>query len=105
MDRLAPHVADRLGDDDTDHDTTYGRVPEAFGPDEVGSHPASDSPFGVADLAGNVWEWVAPSGGTQYYRGGGWYDGALSSLLVNREIGERDMRDALVGVRICTSVP
>jgi len=27
----------------------------------VGSYPASDSPYGVQDMAGNAWEWVADS--------------------------------------------
>ena len=40
-------------------DVTYGRVSTAFGPDEVGLHPESDSPFGVHDLAGNALEAVA----------------------------------------------
>ena len=28
------------------------------GPDDVGAHPAGDSPQGVADLVGNVWQWT-----------------------------------------------
>jgi formylglycine-generating enzyme required for sulfatase activity/nucleotide-binding universal stress UspA family protein len=28
------------------------------GPDDVGAHPAGDSPLGVADLVGNVWQWT-----------------------------------------------
>jgi formylglycine-generating enzyme required for sulfatase activity len=41
-----------------------GAVPKAYksrelkGPDEVTSHPAGSSPFGVMDLVGNVWQWT-----------------------------------------------
>ena len=37
-------------------DATYGRMLGAYGPDEVGRHPESRSPFGVDDMAGNAWE-------------------------------------------------
>jgi hypothetical protein len=39
------------------------------------------------------------------YRGGGWYNGRLSALLVNHQAGEPTIRDPLIGVRVCTSLP
>src|SRR5262249_25131127 len=51
-------TGDTLGPDDANIDVTYGRDPLAYGPDEVGSHPASRSPVGAEDMAGNVWEWT-----------------------------------------------
>lgn len=52
----------------------------------VGSYsPQGDSPYGVADLAGNVWEWTAtphPQFGNSLMiiRGGGWYRSTLEHL-------------------------
>jgi formylglycine-generating enzyme required for sulfatase activity len=92
-----------LAPDDANIDVTYGREPLAFGPDEVGSHPESRSPFGVNDMAGNVWEWMrsVQTLGAPVYRGGGWYNAELSARSMNREPGETTQRHPLIGVRLC----
>ncbi len=94
-----------LQPDDANIDATYGRDPLAFGPDEVGSHPASRSPFGVDDMAGNVWEWVRSVEGAEWpvYRGGGWYYSDLDAHSVNRQPGEPTQRHVHLGVRICAT--
>jgi formylglycine-generating enzyme required for sulfatase activity len=104
--RLYPS-GDRLDPDDANHDVTYGRQPRAFGPDEVGSHPVSDSPFGVADLTGNVSEWTA-SNHSPYefvYRGGAYYQGPVVARTDNRQMSERTLKVAFNGLRVCAFVP
>ena len=104
--REFPH-GDALAPDDANFDLTYGKEPGGFGPDEVGSHPASRSPFGVDDLAGNAWEWtrsvVEP--GRMVARGGAYYFAAASARLANRELPERTLKDITVGVRVCADAP
>jgi formylglycine-generating enzyme required for sulfatase activity len=104
--RLWPH-GDQLDLDDINRDVTYGRRPGGFGPDEVGSHPASESPFQVSDLAGNAWEWTSDAHRPEAVvtRGGGWYQGAVSSQIPNRELAEPSHRDPFIGFRICADVP
>jgi formylglycine-generating enzyme required for sulfatase activity len=94
---------DVLHPDDANFDETYGKQPASFGPDEVGSHPAGNSPFGVADLAGNVWEWVTSSVAKDQVvaRGGSYYFSANTARIANRELPEASYRDPTVGVRIC----
>jgi serine/threonine protein kinase/formylglycine-generating enzyme required for sulfatase activity len=96
-----------LAPDDANIDVTYGREPLAFGPDEVGSHPASRSPFGADDMAGNVWEWTRSVADREapLARGGGWYNAELSSRSANREVGEPTQRNVLMGVRVCAAAP
>jgi formylglycine-generating enzyme required for sulfatase activity len=101
-----PH-GNRLEPDDANFDATYGRKPRAFGPDEVGSHPASDSPFGVADLSGNVWEWMVTAVGEERvaYGGGSFYQDALTARALNHGLGEPLTRVPFNGMRVCAKAP
>jgi formylglycine-generating enzyme required for sulfatase activity len=98
---------DVLDPDDADFDLTYGKQPQGFGPDEVGAHAASRSPYGVDDMAGNVWEWVEPSLGDAeaVARGGSYFSAANTCRLVNRELPGPTFRSLIVGVRVCAAFP
>jgi formylglycine-generating enzyme required for sulfatase activity len=95
----------RLAPEDADVDLTYGRDPRGFGPDEVGAHPASDSPFDVQDLAGNVWEWVSSAHHPDQpvARGGGFFQASIGARTENREPGVSTHRDAFMGIRLCAT--
>jgi serine/threonine protein kinase/formylglycine-generating enzyme required for sulfatase activity len=94
-----------LAPDDANIDVTYGREPLAFGPDEVGAHPASRSPVGADDMAGNAWEWTSSveTAGAPVSRGGGWYYAELSSRSMNREPAEPTQRHVHIGLRLCAT--
>ena len=94
-----------LAPDDANLDVTYEREPLAFGPDEVGSHPASRSPVGADDMAGNVWEWTrsVQTPDAPVTRGGSWYQGELSARSMNRARSEPTQHHPLIGVRLCVT--
>ena len=104
-DRTFPH-GEQLSADDADFDLTYGRVDSAYGPDEVGSHPRSRSPFGVDDLVGNLFEFVSSSQrrDEMVIRGGAYYCGAASCRSTNREVVPPTYREDTAGLRVCASV-
>jgi eukaryotic-like serine/threonine-protein kinase len=104
--REFPH-GDALEPVDANYDETYGKEPLGFGPDEVGAHPASRSPFGVDDMCGNVWEWTQSvlARGGPVARGGSYYMGTNSVRSTNRELLEPTLRDATLGIRVCASLP
>ena len=101
-DRVFPHGYS-LRPSDANHDATYGRVPEAFGPDEVCTHTASNSPFDLCDMAGNVLELTTSSLRTGEFviRGGGYYFFRNSERATNREPFLATARSAHVGFRVC----
>jgi formylglycine-generating enzyme required for sulfatase activity len=99
--RRFPH-GDRLRRDDANIDETYNR--DYSGPDEVGSHAASASPFGVQDMSGNILEWVR-SGTEVTLRGGSWWQGQTTAATMNVTVTQRTRDEAYVGIRICADLP
>ncbi|WP_253910519.1 bifunctional serine/threonine-protein kinase/formylglycine-generating enzyme family protein, partial [Pyxidicoccus fallax] len=104
--RLYPH-GDELQSDDANIDETYDRENTSFGPDEVGSHPASVSPFGLHDMAGNAHELtraVAPEPfGRVVLRGGSWYYDSFGARSAGLSPGDPTARDVRIGARVCAS--
>ena len=104
--RRFPH-GEKLLPDDANFDLTYGRKNGAFGPDEVGSHPASVSPFGVHDLAGNVWDITSSVLDRDQFvaRGSSFYQSVRTVQSANRDAISSATRDQTVGLRICADPP
>ena len=97
-------TGERLDPSDANFDVTHGRRPGGFGPDEVGSHPGSESPFGVQDLEGNVFEMVRSTHDDAEYieKGGSWYQGLGFSFRIETRFQlEPGTRSAVLGVRLC----
>jgi formylglycine-generating enzyme required for sulfatase activity/tRNA A-37 threonylcarbamoyl transferase component Bud32 len=103
--RRFPH-GQSLAPEDANFDLTYGRRNAAFGPDEVGSHPRSRSPFDVDDLVGNVWEITSSVLERNQFvgRGGSFYQPRPSLLAMNRNPLSLVTRDHTTGLRICADV-
>jgi formylglycine-generating enzyme required for sulfatase activity len=88
----------------------------------VGSYPTGVSPYGVHDLAGNAWEWVADRYDSGYYsrspernptgaeagaergiRGGGWYLDPVSLRAARRRGYPATARNDVIGFRCAKS--
>ncbi len=89
---------------------------------QVGSYPTGASPYGVMDMAGNVWEYVNDWYSSSYYsisplnnptgpatgelgviRGGGWYGVTEYLRTAERGRGSLDIRDSNFGFRCAVS--
>jgi formylglycine-generating enzyme required for sulfatase activity len=93
-----------LADDDANVDLTYTRA--LMGPDEIGSHPTSRSPYGLDDTSGNVIEWTRAEHDQGFVaRGGGYFYDRKVANLANRFSLVADYREATLGVRMCAAAP
>ena len=96
---------DRLDPEDAHIDVTYSRAPGSLGPDEVGLHPRSRSPFELDDTSGNVGEWVRSSlvPGESVVRSGSYPYEESIARLVNRVNYSPENRDPSTGLRVCAT--
>jgi formylglycine-generating enzyme required for sulfatase activity len=74
----------------------------------VGSHPLGDSPHGVKDLAGNVWEWTSSvyDPAKRVVRGGAWVNDAAQLFAARtRSGGQPEGHNPYRGFRCARTAP
>jgi formylglycine-generating enzyme required for sulfatase activity len=103
--REYPHGRSLAANDANFADTYANKVD--IGPDEVGLHPASRSPFGLDDMAGNAWEYTRSviAGDRYIVRGGSFPNGAIYLHSAVRSVITETFRGAHHGLRVCAPAP
>ena len=96
------------GDEEPDAQLCWNRNPKGqpLGTCPVGAHPKSDTPQGVKDLAGNVWEWTSSRDDCgraeqcPIRRGGGWSSKTANRVNAGVRMGDqRTQRQTDIGFR------
>jgi eukaryotic-like serine/threonine-protein kinase len=100
--RSTPSGRVLAGDDANVSAMTYEL--DFMGPDEVGRHPASISPYGLHDMAGNAFEWTTGETPKTYVvRGGSFYHDRKTADVANRNPTSGVLREATSGMRVCAT--
>ncbi|HLL25918.1 MAG TPA: SUMF1/EgtB/PvdO family nonheme iron enzyme, partial [Kofleriaceae bacterium] len=92
----------RIDYSDANFDATYTRP--LMGLDEVGKHPRSHSPYGLADVVGNAFEFTRGEMPGEFVgRGGSFYHDRKTANLSNRYVLTSDAKDPSLGIRLCAN--
>jgi hypothetical protein len=76
-----------------------------MGPDEIASHPESESPFGLHDVTGNAFEFtLGETPGEYVAKGGSYYHDRKTANIANRYVLPGSAKDPSLGLRLCADV-